>query len=75
MDSVFQSMIKAAENLEYDKLSQGVDDKNHAGFIAGDSYYANYDSLVNFVKTRSQGALRQSIKLLKKKLPCFQKVL
>lgn len=68
VDSVFHSMIKAAENLEYDKLSQGVDDKNHAGFIAGDSYYAYYDSLVNLVKARSQGALRQNIKLLKEKV-------
>jgi SnoaL-like domain len=68
VDSVFHSMIKAAENLEYDKLSQGVDDKNHAGFIAGDSYYANYDSLINFVKTRSQGALSQIIQLREEKI-------
>jgi hypothetical protein len=68
VDSVFHSMIKSAENLEYDKLSQGVDDKNNAGFIINDSYYAQYDSLIFKLKARSQGLSRQNITILKEKI-------
>ena len=68
VDSVFHSMVKASENLEFDKLSQGVDDSFHAGFIANNSYYSNYDSLVNLVKLRSKGLSKQSVTILKEKI-------
>jgi hypothetical protein len=68
VDSVFHTMINSAENLEFDKLSKGVDDKYNAGFIAYGSYYAQYDSLINYVKTRSMSILKQSLTLQKEKV-------
>ena len=68
VDSVFHRMIKAAESLEFDLLSQGVDDKYHAGFIVNGSYFAQYDSLISSMKARSQRIIRQSITLQKEKI-------
>jgi urocanate hydratase len=68
VDSIFHKMISAAQNLEFDILSQGVDDKQNAGFIAYGAYFAKYDSLINIVKKRSQGVLKQSIALQKEKI-------
>jgi hypothetical protein len=68
VDSAFYSMIKAAENLDYDKLAQGVDDKNNSGFIIDDTYYIRFDSLINIFKTRSQGGTSQKITIQKEKL-------
>jgi len=68
IDSLFQVSIKAAEKLDYDKLSLGVDDRYSAGFIANNIFYPRYDSLVNFAKTRAQGVLGQSINVQGKKI-------
>ena len=68
VDSVFQSAIKYAENLEYDKLSAGVDDKQNAGFIANGAYYQKYDSLVAVVKSKSVGISGHQITLQHKKV-------
>jgi hypothetical protein len=68
VDSVFKLAIKTAEKLDYDKLSKGVDDSNNAGFIAGNSYYSRFDSLVNLIKARAGGVLKQSISLKKEKI-------
>lgn len=65
---LFHSMVKAAEALDYDKISKGVDDRYHAGFITNDSYYMRYDSLINILKARSQGAARQTITIQKEKI-------
>jgi hypothetical protein len=68
VDSVFHDMIKAAENLDYDSLSKGVDDKYHAGFIINGNYYVNYDSLIHTFKTQTRVVKRQNITLEKKKI-------
>ena len=68
IDSVFYTQIKAAENLDYDKLAQGVDDKYKSGFIANDTYFIRFDSLINILKTRSQGPTDQKIAIQKKKI-------
>jgi hypothetical protein len=68
IDSVFYSQIKAAENLNYDKLAQGVDDKYKSGFITNDAYFIRFDSLINILKTRSQGPTDQKITIQKKKI-------
>ena len=68
VDSVFHGMIKAAENLEFDKLSKGVNDKYNAGFITNGSYFTQYDSLINSVKTKSQCVTKQSITIQKEKI-------
>src|SRR5665648_578384 len=47
VDSLFHENIIAAEHLEYDQLSKGVDDIHQAGFIVNGSYFAQYDSLMN----------------------------
>ena len=66
--TIFHEMVKAAENLDYDQLSKGVDDRYHAGFIVNGSYFTQYDSLISSLKARSQGATRQSIVITKEKI-------
>ena len=61
VDSVFHSMITAAENLDYTVLTRGVDDKYHAGFITNGTYYTNFDTLVSKLWTRLQGVKKQHI--------------
>lgn len=68
VDSVFHRNIKSAEQLEFDQLSQSVDDRHHAGFIVNGSYYAQYDSLINNVKARSQGIAKQIITIREEKI-------
>jgi len=68
VDSIFHEMVKAAENMEYDKLSKGVDDRYHAGFITNGSYWPQYDSLISILKSRSQGVTKQTITIQKEKV-------
>ena len=68
VDSLFHGNIKAAEDLDFDQLNQCVDDQYKAGFIWNDTYYAQYDSLINIAKTRSQGIAGQSIIIRKEKI-------
>jgi hypothetical protein len=68
VDAVFQQMVKYAENLDYDKLLQGVDDENNAGFIINSSYFTRFDSLVTTLKAMSQGTTKQTIMLQKEKI-------
>ena len=68
VDSVFHAMIKAAEKLDYDKLSKGVDDRYNAGFIVNAVYYPKYDLLANLLKANIQGSARQSITIQKQKI-------
>lgn len=68
VDSVFHTMVKAAENLDYDKISEGVDDRYNAGFITNGSYFTQYDSLINILKTNLQVGARQSITIQKEKI-------
>ncbi len=68
VDSVFHSMIKAAESLNYDKLSTGVDDRYNAGFIVNSVYFPTYDSLARIMKANTQDGASQSIKIQKEKI-------
>lgn len=68
VDSLFHQNIIAAERLEYDWLSRGVDDVHQAGFIVNGSYFAQYDSLMNSLKARSQRIVKQHITILKEKI-------
>lgn len=68
VDSVFHSMIVAADNLEYDRLTQGVDDHFQAGFISNNSYYARFDSLISVAKSKVQNITKQHIKIQKEKI-------
>jgi len=68
VDSIFHNMIKAAENLDYDKLSTGVNDRYNAGFITNGSYFTNYDSLVSTLKINIQDGARQSITIQREKI-------
>lgn len=68
VDSVFHEMIKAGENLDYDKLTTGVDDKHRAGFIVGGTYYEKYDELIDLLKSRSSGVAGQHITVQKEKI-------
>jgi hypothetical protein len=68
VDSVFHSMIKAAERLDYDYLSRGVNDEYHAGFITNAGYFARFDSLTNYAKIKSQGIAKQTITLQNEKM-------
>jgi hypothetical protein len=68
VDSVFHQSIRNAERLDYDQLTRGVDDKYNAGFISNGTYYARYDSLINVIKSRSQGVAKQTINIQKQKI-------
>lgn len=68
VDSVFRNTVKAAENLDFEKLSQSVDDKYKAGFITNGAYFLQFDSLMHNFKTRAQGISKQSISIKKEKI-------
>lgn len=68
VDSTFQGMIKAAENLDYDKISTGVDDKYNAGFIVNNSYFEKYEALITVLKSNLQTGTKQSITIQNKKI-------
>jgi hypothetical protein len=68
VDSVFHSMIKAAEKLDYDKLTTGVDDRNYAGFIVNGAYYTEYETLSDLLKSNVQVGSKQSIAIKNKKI-------
>jgi len=68
VDSLFHDNIIAAERLEYDRLSRGVDDTHKAGFIVNGSYFAQYDSLMNSLMARSQRIVKQHITIQKEKI-------
>ena len=68
IDSIFHVMIKAAENMDYDRLTTGVDDRYKAGFITGGVYYTQYDSLLTNLKAKSLGVNGQKITIQKEKI-------
>src|SRR6266542_4567350 len=68
VDSIFQTMIKAAENVDYDNISLGVDDKYNAGFIVNNSYFTKYDSLISIFKANLRNGTKQSIAIQNKKI-------
>jgi hypothetical protein len=68
VDSVFHSMIIAADNLDYDKLAQGVDDHYQAGFISNNSYYTRFDSLITIAKSKIQNVTKQNITIQNEKI-------
>ena len=68
VDAIFGTMVKAAENLDYDTISQGVDDNYHAGFIVNNSYIAKYDSLIQILKANLRSGTKQSIVIQNKKI-------
>jgi len=68
VDSLFHQSIIAAERLEYDQLSESVDDIHQAGFIVNGIYFSQYDSLMNSLKARSQRIVKQHITIQKEKI-------
>ena len=68
VDSIFHENIISAEHHEYDQLSRGVYDMHQAGFIVNGSYFAQYDSLMNSLKARSQRIVKQHITIQKEKI-------
>ena len=68
VDSVFQKMVVMAENLEFNKLSSGVNDTHEAGFISNGKYYARYSALIEDVKNNARGISHQDISVREKKI-------
>jgi hypothetical protein len=68
VDSIFLNMVKAAENVDYDKISVGVDDRYNAGFIINNSYYSKYDYMISTFKANSGSGTKQSITFQNKKI-------
>lgn len=68
VDSIFQTMVKAAENLDYDKISLGVDDRHNAGFMVNGSYYKTYDAMIAILKANTPSGANQHIAIENKKL-------
>ena len=68
VDAVFTEMVTCAEQLNYDKLTEGVDDRYHAGFIVNNVLYSDYASLIDVVKSGSQRVSEQNISINDKKI-------
>jgi hypothetical protein len=68
VDTIFLSMVKAAENIDYDKISKGVDDRHNAGFIVNNSYYAKYSTMIDILKANLRSGTKQSINIRTKKI-------
>jgi hypothetical protein len=68
VDSTFQGMVKAAEYLDYDKISTGVDDKYNAGFIVNNAYFEKYEALIAVLKANLQTGTKQRITIQNKKI-------
>ena len=68
VDSVFQKMLIFAEEINFNGLSSGVDDKHEAGFITNGKYYADYPSLISDFKSNAQGISHQDISIKDKKI-------
>jgi hypothetical protein len=61
-------MVKAAENVDYNTISTGVDDKYNAGFIVNNSYYSSYNSMISILNANLQNGTKQSITFQNKKI-------
>lgn len=61
VDSIFHEMILLAEDLDYDAMSYGVNDKHKAGFIVDGIYYADYATLIETLKEETKCAKNQEI--------------
>ena len=68
VDSIFLSMVKAAENVDYDKISTGVDDRHNAGFIVNSTYYPKYASMIDILKANLRSGTKQTISIRDKKI-------
>jgi hypothetical protein len=68
VDSIFIIAIKAAESVDYDKISSGVDDRYNAGFIVNNSYYPKYDLMISILKANLQSGTKQNIIIHNKKI-------
>jgi hypothetical protein len=68
VDSIFLKMVDLAENLEFNKLSSGVNDIHAAGFISNGKYYASYSALIDDVKSFAQGINKQNISIKEKRI-------
>jgi len=68
VDSIFLVAVKAAEKVDYDKISVGVDDRYNAGFIVNNSYYSKYDSMINILKSNLRSGPKQIITFQNKKI-------
>jgi len=68
VDSIFNVMVKAAEKVDYNKISMGVDDRYSAGFLVNNVYYPTYESLINMLKSNMRSGAKQSITIQNKKI-------
>ncbi len=68
IDSIFLDMVEAAENVDYDKISAGVDDRHNAGFIVNNSYYSKYDTMIDILKANLRAGTKQIITFKNKKI-------
>jgi len=68
VDSIFVTMVKAAERVDYDKISTGVDDRYNAGFIVNNTYFTKYDSLINILRSNIRSGAKQLITIQHKKI-------
>ncbi len=68
IDTQFLAMLEAAGKLDLTALSEGVDDRNHAGFITNGTYFASFDSLMTVYKQNSGRVINQVFTVQKKKI-------
>ena len=68
IDSAFLNLIQAFENFDITKIALTVDDRHKAGFITNGVYYSQFDSLIDNIKAKNPGNIKQKITIQKKKI-------
>lgn len=68
LDQLFNESIKAAENLEPDRLSISVDDRHKAGFIVNGTFYSDFEPVIRNYRAGIQGVKSQQISVSQKKI-------
>ena len=68
IDTLFTSLVHAAEILDINKIANSVNDIHKAGFITNGVYYDQFDALIQDLRNRAQGDVKQSITIQKKKI-------
>lgn len=68
VETFFREMLVYAEQLDYDKLNSGVDDRYNAGFITNGKYYPQYTSVISDMRENARDVSRQDFSIKEKKI-------
>ena len=73
IDSLFNISLKAAEDLDINRLSVNVNDQYKTGFITNGLYYLTFDTLIKDFENNSRRIDGQNIHINEKKISLLSK--